>query len=204
MPKENINTPKYWDDRYGKIGPGPRQVWMKLENHRGMYLEVVSKCYDVIGRNPTARILDIGSGPGFLGFLLHSRNHLTTRMRYCAVDFSREAEKGFKEFFIGRDYAKFIRHNLDRPFPPEVREEKWDVVVSTECLEHLTDDVKVLKAMTRLVSDEGKIVVAVPSNVNIPSPDGITSIFRKAELNTATSKVDRWWIISATRNGLWS
>jgi SAM-dependent methyltransferase len=206
----NINTTEYWDSRYRALGSSPMSVYNKLVVHKEMYLEVISKCFRVLNKRPKARILDLGSGPGFMGYLLHSRGHLNDMMAYCAVDFSEEAEDGFQTFFVGRSNASFVRHNLDNPLPPEVREEKWDLIISTECLEHLTDDLSVLRSMTKLLTSTGKIVVSVPINVNIEShvrnyttPNRVFDVFLEAGLQVAFERVDRWWIISAAECSLW-
>jgi len=207
----NINTKEYWDDRYTILG-GPRDIYVRLVNHRAMYLEVVSAAYAAISRIKYCRILDLGSGPGFLGYLLHSRGHLNDCYTYRAVDFSKQAQEAFNSFYIGRQNCGFVLADLSKTLPPEIREEKWDVIFCTECLEHLTDDIKVVRTAIRLLSKVGRIVISVPMDVKIDShirnymdASRICGPLSRSGLIVNKRQIDRWWVITAdTKGSRWS
>jgi|2_EtaG_2_1085320.scaffolds.fasta_scaffold113545_2 SAM-dependent methyltransferase len=212
MLNKNVSPYRYWDARYKSFG-GPESVFNKSGAHRAMYLEAVSACLPVVNRKRNVRILDLGAGPGLMGYILHSRGHIGERDTYRAVDFSREAEKGFGEYFVGRNGYDFTRADLSYTLLPEVREEKWDLIICTKCLEHLTDDVKIVRMMIRLLDTDGRIVIAVPRYTDLSylfstrkyvTPSPITDLLKKSSLHADSKQVDGWWVISGdTRKNSW-
>ncbi|WP_249414038.1 class I SAM-dependent methyltransferase [Alteribacter keqinensis] len=115
------------------------------KNINGIYSEVMKK--------DQAEVLDIGFGTGVLTTSLYEDGH-----RVTGIDFSSEM------IAIARGKmpdATLIEWDFAKGLPTEVKEEKFDAVVSTYALHHLSDEEKVrmVRELLPLLKEGGKIFI---------------------------------------------
>jgi len=106
-------------------------------------------------RNNMLKLLDVGSGVGDLAldFFLEGgcANYILLDVDKRALEEARATLKFFNVELILAD-----AQNL--PF----RSEAFDVVICSEVLEHLQDDVKALREMTRALQEQGIMIISIP------------------------------------------
>ena len=107
--------------------------------------------------NKKISVLDIGCGTGTISlYLAKKRNSVT------GIDISKKAVKIAKEnakrlqlekkvIFLNEDIQSF---NFNQ---------KFDLVICSEVLEHLKDDIKVLKKIRMFMKKDGYLLISVPS-----------------------------------------
>jgi len=119
------------------------EFWAKAPNARRGDKERLKKMLDCCPGYK--RVLDIGCGPGW------TLDVVEEGTEYCGVDISIVALDFVKK--NGGDVAS----NLDH-----VRAGYWDVCILGEVIEHIVDDVDMLRSAASKVKDGGVMVVSVP------------------------------------------
>ncbi len=101
------------------------------------------------------RVLEIGAGPGSISRVLTE----TFNCRVTALEIDDEVIPQLEA-----SCERVHRANLNDASWPEAlhQEDKFDVVVAADVLEHVYDPLSVLKEMTALVGDDGYLVVSLP------------------------------------------
>jgi len=139
------------------------------------YKDLMNVIYGtVMSQNPTT-VLDIGIGTGTLTFKLYESG-----IKITGIDFSDEMLAIVREKM---PTATLIKHDFTKGMPAEVRGAKYDFIISTYALHHLTDDEKVsfLLSATEHLNNNGKIII------------GDVSFQNKADLdNCKISSGDEW------------
>jgi len=104
------------------------------------------------------KVLNIGVGGGIL-----EKIALTKQIDIYALDPSENSIKKLQEL-IGKDKAK-IGYSQNIPYQSNY----FDIVIMSEVLEHLTDEVivKTLKEVNRVLKKNGKFIGTVPYNENL-------------------------------------
>lgn len=107
------------------------------------------------------KIADIGCGVGLLDFYLAKKGHL--------VDGFDISEKAIS---VAINSAKIIKQkNLPKfkvlNFPKEIISKTYDLVICSEVLEHLKNDVLAVKNIHKLIKKDGLIMASAPS-LNAP------------------------------------
>ncbi len=133
---------------------GPR-YWFR-------YLEILNllKRYDLKGK----KILEIGAGTLHLSECLASKGASVT-----ALDMSEELKQSHKELSITlRDSitcieADFLKHDF--------KNEKFDVIIAMEVLEHVEEEKLFLEKVKKLLKDKGVIIISVPAHMSMWSKD---------------------------------
>jgi 2-polyprenyl-3-methyl-5-hydroxy-6-metoxy-1,4-benzoquinol methylase len=101
------------------------------------------------------RVLEIGAGPGSITRLLRD----TGQCRVTALEIDSDAIKILTSF-CERVYKADLN---DTAWPMVLRDEgPFEVIVAADVLEHLYDPWSALKAMKKLLSDDGYIVISLP------------------------------------------
>ena len=129
--------------------------YSKLTNRRGLGKEFNSRCLSLAGNLNGTRILDVGCGYGEL--LEEIAHHFDCEL--YGVDFVNIRIDEIKEKLKGRATIKNSDIQEDIPFPDNY----FDVVFSTETLEHLKEPDKCIKEVRRVVKKNGKIVLTIPN-----------------------------------------
>ena len=142
----NINTGKYWD-----------AVWTKeiasLSENREM-VNLYKKIIEHIGEG--VKLIDLGCG---LGIFMN----MAKEARHCnvfGIDISNEAIRHIKEKGM---------EGISKKIPPiPFASHYFDVVVSTELLEHVSNPIYLVKEMLRIVKKNGVCFFSVPDNCMYP------------------------------------
>lgn len=117
------------------------------------YKEVLNIVFNVVMRQPQSSILDIGFGTGVLTSQLYKQGHLID-----GLDFSSEmislARKKMPD-------ANLIEWDISKGLPESIKTKKYDSIISTYALHHLTDEEKVpfIQSLLLRLNDNGKIVI---------------------------------------------
>lgn len=112
--------------------------------------------------NPTSgeKIVDLGCGTGYYLFLLSG---LPVRLHLSGLDNDEEAIEEAKTLLRDKN-IKFVVGDLHKmPF----KNDSFDKAVASEVLEHIENDMKVLKEAYRILKPGGLLVVSTPSK-NFP------------------------------------
>lgn len=122
------------------------QAWLKEtaadDERRFQYLKSVL---------PNRRLLDFGCGAG--GFLLKARE-------LVATTHGLEPESRLKGHF--QNYGLTVFQNLS-DIPNDIQREKYDIITMFHVLEHLPDPKSVLSELTKMLVDNGQIIIEVPN-----------------------------------------
>lgn len=146
---------------------GPR-YWFR-------YLEILNllKRYDLKGK----KILEIGAGTLHLSECLASKGASVT-----ALDMSEELKQSHKELPVTlRDSitcieADFLKHDF--------KNEKFDVIIAMEVLEHVEEEKLFLEKVKKLLKDKGVIMISVPAHMSMWSKhDEAVGHLRRYEKN---------------------
>lgn len=149
MKKNNMNTPKFWDEEFKKeyktiIGESdnPYHRWMPDKFHA-----LSQEIFDVKGK-----ILDVGCGLGHLCRYLKAEFPLA---EVVGTDFSDFAVKKAKEF--GSKVFKSSCYELSIH-----RKNYYDYVIASDIIEHLNRPKKFLKEVREVLRPGGKLILTTP------------------------------------------
>lgn len=117
------------------------------------YKNVLNHIYNEIHDSENARILDIGFGTGVLTQKLYQDGY-----DVFGIDFSNRMIEIAKEKMPS---ATLIQYDFANGLPKELLDTKFDFVVSTYAIHHLTDDAKVefMNQLLSVLSPNGKILI---------------------------------------------
>ena len=117
------------------------------------YKEILNTIFNEVMQKDQAKVLDIGFGTGVLTNELYKNGHVID-----GVDFSGQ--------MIAIAQAKMPRANLiewdiENGLPEELLTKKYDAIISTYALHHLTDEAKVIfiQSLLPLLAADGKIFI---------------------------------------------
>jgi putative AdoMet-dependent methyltransferase len=101
-----------------------------------------------------ADILDIGIGSGKLSTILYKKG-----AKICGVDFSRAMIKKAKRTI---PYGEFYLFDFKDGLPPELKERKFNYIISTYAIHHLNDTnkIKLIKKLFNHLKPYGMIIIA--------------------------------------------
>jgi len=139
-----------WADGYDK------EVQLSDDNNEypfAGYKKVMNKIYSIIMEKSPASVLDIGIGTGTLALKLYEGGNKIT-----GVDFSSEMLAIAKPKM---PTAKLIQFDFAHGLPPEIAGAKYDFIISTYALHHLTDPLKIsfIKSLLRYLNEGGLIII---------------------------------------------
>jgi 2-polyprenyl-3-methyl-5-hydroxy-6-metoxy-1,4-benzoquinol methylase len=103
------------------------------------------------------KILEVGCGIGNLtGLLLHQGEVMTTDVKADYLNIVREKYRGHPNL------TGTLIWDI-RSVPPDGLRYPFDVIVCSNVLEHIEDDMTVLKHFHRLLSETGRLILLVPA-----------------------------------------
>ena len=105
--------------------------------------------------NKPYSIIDLGCGDGRILYALHSKGLLKNASRIVGVDISEERIKRLKEFcpFAEGIVADICDLN-------QILDNSFDVAISSQVIEHVPDDSKMLKEVYRILKPDGYFYVS--------------------------------------------
>ena len=117
------------------------------------YKEVLGHIFETVVQRPNASVLDLGFGMGTLTAKLYERG--------CAVfgqDFSPRMIELASAKMPG---ARLYEGDLTRGLAEPLRERRYDFIVATYALHHLTDEQKIpfLRALLELLEEDGRLLI---------------------------------------------
>lgn len=117
------------------------------------YKVLMNTIFDRVTAKINAMILDVGIGTGFLPSKLSE-----VGCEVWGIDFSDEMLRIAGERVPG---AKLFRADFSQPLPSEVSNERFDFIISTYALHHLTDTQKIdfIKSTLPLLSENGELII---------------------------------------------
>lgn len=138
------------------------------------YWGVVFALERILKINKTARILEIGSGLGYLTYALRKDGY-----DIQGLDISNEAVNAAKEkfgnFYLCHDLLDFGDQN----------KESYDVVIMTEVIEHLNSPHDFIVAMKKLLRSKGTCILTTPNKSFYPA---------NIDWFTDAPPVHCWWL----------
>ncbi|MBQ6655365.1 MAG: methyltransferase domain-containing protein [Erysipelotrichaceae bacterium] len=117
------------------------------------YWDIMDHIYQTIMKKPSCAVLELGFGTGMLASRLYDNGCLI-----CGQDFS---EKMIERAQLKMPRARLYQGDLADGLAEELQKHRYDFIVSTYCLHHLTDDQKVilLSRLLELLKPEGRIII---------------------------------------------
>lgn len=117
------------------------------------YNNVLNEIYLQVRQKEYADILDIGFGTGILTTRLYDLGYKIT-----GIDFSAKMIDIVKQKMPG---ATLIKWDFSKGLPEEINNQRFDYIVSTYALHHLTDTEKVnfIHSLSHLLKPSGRILI---------------------------------------------
>ena len=117
------------------------------------YKRILDSIYTTVTKQNQANVLDIGIGTGTLAASLYNCGHIIT-----GIDFSEEMLQAAKTKIPN---ATLYRYDFANGLPPELSGKKYDFIISTYALHHLTDELKVsfIKSLLPYLNEDGAILI---------------------------------------------
>lgn len=117
------------------------------------YKNVLNLVFNQVMENERSSVLDIGFGTGVLSNKLYEKGHQITGLDFSPKMIAIAQRKMPK--------ANLLEWDIADGLPNSIKESKYDYVVSTYTLHHLTDPSKVelIKNLLMLLSEYGEIVI---------------------------------------------
>jgi SAM-dependent methyltransferase len=198
--KTSFSTPRVdasyiYDNIYlnGKNVPGYRRYWKyiqlassskkpldKLSEVEETYWSVKTALSNHIKDKKSAKILEIGSGLGYLTYSLYREGYdvLGIDLSKAAVS---QAEKSFGNHYLCADIFDFVRGN----------ESAYDVVVMTEVIEHVENPQAFMLAIKQLLKHNGLAIITTPNKSFYPED---------IVWGTELPPVHCWWFSETSMN----
>lgn len=126
-----------------------------LDRQRKRHKELVEFMEQTLGDidHSSVRVLDVGCGPGWLVERLRERGYMDLH----GCDFVETTS----------DECEYTRIDLDADGLDRYEDESFDIVVSSEVMEHLERPAAILRDMARVVKPGGHLFVTVPNCANV-------------------------------------
>lgn len=139
-----------WADGYDK------SVQLSEDNNEypfAGYRDVLNTIYNLVHRKEKARILDIGFGTGVLTKKLYDDGY-----EIYGVDFSERMTEIAKEKMPS---SKLFQHDFSEDLPKELRNVKFDYIISTYAMHHLEDGEKTdfIDELNKYLYNNGEIII---------------------------------------------
>lgn len=162
-------------DRYAKYAEEARSSENPrafLSNAEDMYYSVFAML-DELKLSPESRIVEIGSGYGYLTYALAHEGYSARGIEISSRAVS-EARARYGDLYECSDALAFA----------ETHKESVDVVVLTEVIEHIPDPLSLIRAIRQLLAPGGYLLLTTPNRTFFP-PESVW--------DTDLPPVHLWW-----------
>lgn len=159
---QNINTPDYWDRVY-------RREWESGQVFSATYAREYGLVHDRIISliPPSSRVLDVACGSGVLCRKVKERLPET---KVTGVDFSQYTVD--RAQWVDRD-AGIEYVCVDVQTSLRMLDERFDVIVMAEIIEHLNDAPRTIDDAMTLLAPGGRLIITCPHDASIPSNEHV-------------------------------
>lgn len=143
------NSAKFWDDQFQK-----EKINHPMANDRNIIVSKILKTSN--------SILNIGVGRGDLENILFANN---SKSKYLGTDITPENIKYLSEIYPNKNFKLCKLNEI------LLINDSFDFVLLLEIYEHLKPLVgfSLLKSVRKLLKNDGKLIISVPINENLPS-----------------------------------
>ena len=154
-------------------------LW-ELDSRHNRYFQDMIR-YDAILKimpKSRQRVLDLGCGDGYLSYLMAKLGHQVT----SPIDLSQNRLDKFKE--IASEFG--IEQKIGNVKATDLPDQSFDLIVSSEVLEHITGYDDVLREAHRLLKTGGWFIVSVPHDEPLKQfvcPHCLKPFFRDGHVN---------------------
>src|SRR5690625_1338098 len=117
------------------------------------YKKILNKIFNEVMQKENSAVLDIGFGTGILTSKLYENGH-----QIDGIDFSSEMIAIAKSKM---PHANLVEWDISKGLPSEIHNKKYDSIISTYALHHLTDEEKVpfITDLMPLLKEDGKLFI---------------------------------------------
>lgn len=161
-----------WSDNYDQT------VQISEENNLypfAGYKKILNTIFNEVMQEENSKVLDIGFGTGVLTSKLYANGH-----QIDGVDFS---SKMISIAQSKMPKANLFEWDISKGLPPEILENKYDSIISTYTLHHLTDEEKIsfITDLIPLLKKDGKLFI------------GDISFETREKLDTCRQESIKYW-----------
>lgn len=121
--------------------------------HYGIAHTRLRKILELAGDRHDTRVLDVGCARGYLGRRIREQGNYVAGVEISPLA-AQEAQKVLDKVYT---------FDIEREWPPELRGEKFDLVILAEILEHVFDPVEVLGYVQSVLRPEGEVIITTPN-----------------------------------------
>lgn len=122
-----------------------------------------------------AKLLDVGAGPGGIYYFKQSGLPVRDDMKLYAIDVS----KGVRfDKYDGYQLCDLNREDI------KYEENSFDAVLMSHVLEHLNDEIKTMQQINRVLKNDGRVYIEVPTPETLNYPP--RERFLDSGINTST------------------
>ena len=117
------------------------------------YKKILNTIFNEVMQTKKSKVLDIGFGTGVLTNKLYENGHMID-----GIDFSNEMIAIAQEKMPS---AHLMEWDISNGLPNKIKTNKYDSIISTYTLHHLTDEEKIqfIKSLLNLLSENGKLYI---------------------------------------------
>ncbi len=117
------------------------------------YKKILNTIFNEVMQTKKSKVLDIGFGTGVLTNKLYENGHMID-----GIDFSNEMIAIAQEKMPS---AHLMEWDISNGLPNKIKTNKYDSIISTYTLHHLTDEEKIqfIKSLLNLFSENGKLYI---------------------------------------------
>jgi len=119
----------------------------------GMSHTRLERILEFIPRNRALRVLDVGCASGRLGQEIKKFGHFVVGIEISSQA-AQNARQALNEVYV---------FDVEGEWPRDLKKQKFDIVVLPEILEHIFDPVEVLRDVSRVLQDNGEIIITTPN-----------------------------------------
>jgi SAM-dependent methyltransferase len=178
--------PTYWFKRtsngFRKVAAGLRpfgeSVWPGVRNDLFVAHQSIYEFFSRYAQGK--RVLDGGCGTGYGAFQLANRGALSV----TAIDADGLSVRYARKHFTAHNLTFDVGDLEQLPY----RDASFDLVVSSNALEHLNSPNRFLEGLSRVLTSDGKAVVAVPPILN----DRDLSSHARIHYHRSNLTIDQW------------
>lgn len=146
--------------------------------------------FDFIPKQGSLKILDFGCGEGVYTYALSKfTNHKIT-----ALDYDKNIISNLNNLNLNKDVKKIILDGEKDAFP--FQKNQFDIIILSEVLEHVNDDVNLLNKLYKYLNINGHIIITVPNfyyPISIDPLNGIRRLCNLGHFNPKNTFLGGMW-----------